>query len=285
MVLAAAMLWGTTGTVQSLGPANLSPYWVGALRVLIASVFFAAVILCRYNKQLIKQLRHLSWRWVWLAGACIAAYNLTFFAGVKASGVAVGTAVAIGSGPIWAGLLQTLISGKAPRFAWWAGSLCAITGGSLMVLSASGRLHATPSGVGLCLTAGLVYAVYILISKRLIGQTSPSIITLCTFSSAALMAIPAALALSGPFATTAAGWAAVSYLGIVATGVSYLLFTYGLRHVSGPSGVTLALAEPATAFVLAIVIVHEHPGAAAFAGLALLLTGLLLVVLAEMKTP
>lgn len=284
MVLAAAMLWGTTGTAQSLGPANLSPYWVGALRVLIASLFFAAVILYRADRQLAKQLRHLPWRWVWLAGACIAAYNLTFFAGVKASGVAVGTAIAIGSGPIWAGLLQTLVSGKAPRFAWWAGTSFAVTGGSLMVLSANGRLHATPAGIGLCLTAGLVYALYILISKRLVSQTSPAIVTLCTFSSAALIAIPAALALSGFFTTTAAGWATVGYLGVVATGVSYLLFSYGLRYISGPSGVTLALAEPATAFALAIVVVHEHPGAAAFAGLGLLLSGLLLVILAEIKT-
>ncbi len=284
MILGAAMLWGTTGTAQSLGPANLSPYWVGALRVFIASLFFAAVILCRTDKQLIKQLAHLRWRWVWLAGACIATYNLTFFAGVKVTGVAVGTAITIGSGPIWAGLLQTLISGKAPRFAWWAGTLFAVTGGSLMVLSANSQMQATSAGVGLCLTAGLVYAVYTLVSKSLVSQTSPAIITLCTFSCAALIAIPAALALSGLFTTTAAGWATVGYLGIVATGVSYLLFSYGLRHISGPSSVTLALAEPATAFALAIVIVHEHPGIAAFAGLGLLLSGLLLIILTEMKT-
>ena len=30
LVLAAAMLWGTTGTAQSLAPGGLSPLWIGA---------------------------------------------------------------------------------------------------------------------------------------------------------------------------------------------------------------------------------------------------------------
>ena len=70
LVLLAAMLWGTTGTAQSLAPATLSPYWVGALRLVIGSAFFAV----------------LAWRaparsgpWPWaqmaLAGGCIAAYK------------------------------------------------------------------------------------------------------------------------------------------------------------------------------------------------------------------
>jgi DME family drug/metabolite transporter len=33
MVLLAAMLWGTTGTAQSLAPAQLPAQWVGALRL------------------------------------------------------------------------------------------------------------------------------------------------------------------------------------------------------------------------------------------------------------
>ena len=41
LVLLAAMLWGTTGTAQSLAPDQLSPYWIGALRLAVASVFFA----------------------------------------------------------------------------------------------------------------------------------------------------------------------------------------------------------------------------------------------------
>lgn len=284
MVLGAAVLWGTTGTAQSLGPADLSPYWVGALRLSIASLFFAVFVWCRSGRKSKKQFARLPWRWVLLGGLCIAGYNLTFFAGVKASSVAVGTALAIGSGPIWAGLLQILISGRAPAWAWWAGTLLAVSGGSLMVLGSGGYLDVSPAGVMLCLAAGLVYAVYVFINKRLVGRFSPALVTLCVFSSASLFAIPAALVLSGTFTATITGWAVAGYLGIIATGVSYVLFSSGLRPVSGATGVTLALAEPLTAFVLAIVVVHEAPATAAFFGLALVLAGLALVVWTEMKT-
>ena len=40
LVLIAAMLWGTTGTAQSFAPAGMSPLWVGALRLVMAGLFF-----------------------------------------------------------------------------------------------------------------------------------------------------------------------------------------------------------------------------------------------------
>jgi DME family drug/metabolite transporter len=75
----------------------------------------------------------------------------------------------------------------------------------------------------------------------------------------------------------------VSYLGVVATGVAYLLFSHALRHVSVATCVTLTLAEPVTAFVLAIVMVGEQPGASAFGGLGFVVSGLLLVVWGETR--
>lgn len=75
----------------------------------------------------------------------------------------------------------------------------------------------------------------------------------------------------------------MAYLGLVATGASYLLFGHVLRHISAATGVTLALGEPVTAFVLANFVVGEQPGAVAYARLVLVLTGLLLVVWLETR--
>ncbi len=47
MVLAAAALWGTTGTAQSLAPPHLSVYWVGALRLVVATIFSLGLWACR----------------------------------------------------------------------------------------------------------------------------------------------------------------------------------------------------------------------------------------------
>ncbi len=283
MVLLAAMLWGTTGTAQTLAPAGLSAYWVGAWRLVVASAFFALWWTALRRRASAPVAAAAPWGLVLAAGGCVAAYNLSFFAGVASAGVAVGTAVAIGSGPIWAGLLQVLATGRAPAPAWWAGTLCAVAGGVLLVLGQGGGARASLTGVGLCLLAGLSYAAYALLSKRLVARASTSWATLGVFGSAALIAVPAAWAMAGAPSTNAQGWLVVLYLGVATTGVAYLLFAHALRHISGPTGVTLALAEPVTAFVLAIAVVGERPQAMAFAGLALVLAGLGLVVWREVR--
>ncbi len=285
MVLLAAMLWGTTGTAQSLAPAQLPAQWVGALRLAMSALFFLTyVLLTQPGQRLRDDLRRMPWRWVLLSGACVAGYNLSFFAGVKASGVAIGTAIAIGSGPLWAGLLQWLLAGRAPRAVWWIGTLLAVAGGALMVLAGSGGVRFNATGVGLCLAAGLSYAAYALVNQRLVREAAPSTVTLLVFGTAALIAVPAAMVWVGTAPAMSPGsWMVVSYLGVVATGLAYLLFSSALRHISGATGVTLALAEPLTAFVLAVLVVHEQPTAGAFAGLGLVLAGLAVVIWAEVR--
>jgi DME family drug/metabolite transporter len=286
MVIAAAALWGTTGTAQSFAPLNTSPYWIGTLRMLTATLFFAAFIGWRRHRgeHIALSMAPPTWRWVLLAGLCMAGYNLSFFAGVKATGVAIGTAIAVGSGPAWAGLLQAVVYRKPPAPVWWAGTLLAIGGGGLMVMPVSGAgLRVDLTGLALCLASGLCYAIYTLVSQRLVRQSPPATVTLWVFAVASVIAMPTALWISGPFSTTSSGWALVAYLGLVSTGIAYLLFTHALRHISGASGVTLALAEPVTAFGLAIFVVHERPAPSAFAGLAMVLAGLLIVVWSEAR--
>lgn len=281
MVLCAAVLWGTTGTAQSLAPAALSPYWVGALRLVIASAFFALLALPAWLRPACAP--RLPWGPVLLAGACVAVYNLSFFAGVKASGVALGTAIAIGSGPIWAGLLQTVAQRRWPAPAWWAGALLGVAGGAAMALDGAQRLPLSPLGVGLCLLAGLAYAGYALLNQRVVLQAGAALANLAVFGTAALLSVPLAGALAGRLDATASTWGVVLYLGLVATGLAYLLFSHALRAISGATAVTLALAEPVAAFVLAIAVVGETPSALAFVGLGGVLAGLGVVVWAELR--
>lgn len=282
MALSAAALWGTTGTAQTFASSQTSPYWIGALRLVIASLFFGVVVLVgRSRAGPMKSLPQSAWRWVILGGLCMAAYNLSFFAGVKATGVATGTAVAIGSGPVWVGLLQSLISRQAPRPFWWFGTALAIMGISLMLSGRGTAARFDALGLGLCLAAGLAYGGYTIVSKHLVGLTTPEIATCLVFTVAAIFAVPIAATVSDAFTATPATWVMVYYLGLIATGISFLLFSHALCRISVATGVTLSLAEPVTAFVLAIFVVGEQPGVLAFGGLGLVMAGLLLVVWVE----
>lgn len=288
MVLLAALLWGTTGTAQSFAPTTLPAVWVGALRLVIAALFFGLWRLFAPRPS----TGHLDARWLLTGGLCIAIYNLAFFAGVRATGIAVGTAVGIGSGPIWAGLLQWAFTRRWPAAAWWGGTLLAVTGGVLLAMAPGQAQVLSVGGMALCLLAGLSYAAYALLNKHLVAQADPAQVTGIVFGTAALMAAPAAWAMAGAPAAllggsgaggsgAGGGLAVVLYLGVVATGVSYLLFSRGLRHVSGSTGVTLALGEPVTAFLLAVLVVGERPGWLALVGLLAVLAGLAWVIRAE----
>jgi DME family drug/metabolite transporter len=285
MVVAAAMLWGTTGTAQSFAPPQLSSYWVGALRLAVGALFFWPMLWMTDRAALTgAALRSLPWRSVALAAVCMCIYNLAFFAGVRSSGIAVGTALALGSGPVWAGLLQALITRAMPTRAWWLGTGVAVAGVVAMATAHGAAEHIPLAGVLLCLLAGLSYASYALLNQRMVTGASPAAVTAAVFSGAALLAIAGAAGLSGAPQLHAGDLAIVLWLGVVSTGVAYLLFSYALKHISAATGVVLALAEPVTAFVLAILIVGEQPGTAGAIGLAAVLAGLWLVVRSELHT-
>jgi drug/metabolite transporter, DME family len=252
---------------------------VGALRLVVAAAFFGVVILV-VDKRL---PRGLPWVGIAAAAACMTAYNLAFFAGVRSSGVAVGTAIALGSGPLWAGLLQALFLGRQPAAAWWAGTALAVAGGAALVAGAGTGVALSAAGIGLCLTAGLSYAVYALVNQRLVARAAPAPVTAAIFALAALLAVPLATVLAGAPELTARDALIVGWLGVMSTGVAYLLLSHALRHVSGATAVALALAEPVTAFVLALAVVGERPAPLAYVGLAAVLAGLAVVVRTELR--
>lgn len=283
LILGAAMLWGSTGTAQTFAPLGLSSYWVGTGRLVVAGIFFVLLLMLRDIGDLSwKRLRLLPWGAIVLGAAGMAVYNLAFFAGVRATGVAVGTAVALGSGPLWAGLLQALITRQKPQAIWWLAVTIAVCGLVLTTLGPNEGTGLSLSGLLLCLLSGLSYALYALSTKHIVAQATPAVGTATVFTLAAVLALPFAFLLAGQPELHAADLSVMLWLGVVATGVAYLLFSSGLRYVSSATGVALALAEPVTAVILAILIVGERPGLIALLGLGLILGGLALLIRSEL---
>ncbi|MDR0203290.1 MAG: EamA family transporter [Delftia acidovorans] len=296
-VSVAAVLWGTTGTAQSLGAGGLSPFWVGAAQLAVSSMFLGALLAVSHWRlrgragqggapvqPLLPNPVRLGLRpsWFVLASMGIGGYSIFFYEGVTLTGVAVGTAVAIGSGPIWAGLMQALVL-RAPLSAlWWAGTLVSVAGGAAMVMARGGATLSW-SGLALCLLAGLSYAGYALINKRLVTHMSPRVVNFYVFTGAACMAVPIALLQSGLPQWSLPAVLVVVYLGVVVSGLAHMLFSIGLRSISGPTGVTLSLIEPVAAFVLAVWIVGERQPLQSWLGLLAVLAGLMLVIGAEMR--
>ena len=291
LVCIAGVLWGTSGTAQSLGAGSLSPYWVGAAQLVVSSIFYAlmrAFVVLRapsVHPRFLPSPRELGLPMGWIAVAAlgIGGYSICFYAGIKLTGVAVGTAVAIGSSPIWAGLIQALLLRTPLSLLWWCGTAVSIAGGVAMALSkSSGEGALSWLGLVLCLLAGLTYACYALVNKRLVARASTDLVNFYVFTGAAIFAVPAAFVCAGVPHFTVPSLLVAAYLGVVVSGIAHALFSSGLRGISGPTGVTLSLIEPVAAFMFAVWIVGEHQPLQSWVGLLAVLAGLLLVIRAEL---
>lgn len=285
LILGAAVLWGTTGTAQTFAPVGLSSFWVGTGRLIVAALFFLVWVGINERADLAWQrLWLMPWAAIAVAAAGMTVYNLAFFAGVKATGVAVGTAVALGSGPLWAGLLQAILTRKNPRRVWWFAVATAVLGLVLTSVGPGDGVTLTLTGVSLCLISGLSYALYARSTKHIVGRIAPAVGTAIVFTLAAVLASPFAWLLAGQPQLGGSDLGVMLWLGVVATGLAYLLFSSGLRFVSSATGVALALAEPVTAVILAILIVGERPGLVPLLGLGLILVGLAFLIRDELAS-
>ena len=273
-VLAAAILWGSTGTLQSFLPPERAPLVVGAARLWIGAA--ALIALAALQPAARAALRQLPKRALFTAAAAIAAYNMLFFAAVALAGVGLGTAVTIGSAPLWVAAYDVLWLRQRPSLRKAFGQALAIVGaGALVLAGATGG--SAPLGLALAAAAGLCYATYSLASSRMTAHAPPATIAASTFSLAALFTTPVFFLLPWGWALTGTAPLTLVALGLGATGLAYALYTWGLKALHASTAVTLALAEPLTAWVLALLVVGEAATPLKLTGAALLLAGLYIV--------
>ena len=269
-VLFAAVLFGTTGTAQALGPAGLSPLTVGAARVVLGGGVLGLLALPGS-----RAAARMSPGLVLCAGVAIAIYQLTFFEAVHRAGVAVGAVVAIGSGPIAAGVLERGFGDTWPGARWRAATALAIAGIVALTLGGAGRAAASTTGVLLALASGTAYATYTVIAKRLLsGGAGPVRVMGAAFGVGSLLLLPVLLVGNTQWLHTTRGIELAAYLAVGPTILAYLLFARGLRRLTASETTTIVLAEPVTATILGVVVLHQPLGAAAIVGVLLVIAGI-----------
>ena len=270
-VLLAAVMWGTTGTARALAPSDATPIAVGAARIAIGGGLLVLIALARGS---------LLVRWPWraslAAAVAVAIYQPAFFEGVSRAGVASGTIVAIGSAPVFAGLIAWVVLGERPDARWAIATALAIIGVAL--LSLTGDIAFAPLALVLPLIAGAGYAVYATATKSLLPGRDNVAVAAIAFGGGALLLIPVLVTSDLSWLARPNGIAVALELGVVATALAYILFTAALASIPVRWGATLSLAEPLTASFLGVVVLGERLGPPQLLGAVLV--GLGLAVLA-----
>jgi DME family drug/metabolite transporter len=310
--LIAAILFGTTGTAQALGPDGASSLSVGSARIVLGGAVLALVAwwLLRRSPTALRDpapgaptadmlslhipnlpepgvqtatgIRKRAWPVVAIGAAAIVAYQPCFFLGTSINGVAVGTVVAIGSGPIITGALEWALFRRFPGVTWLVATVIAVIGIVLLSVGGSGGAGEAGSadavGILLSLGAGACYAVYALAAKQLLidGWTPTGSVALI-FGWSAVGALPFLLLSDPSWLATLDGILMASWLGIVTITVACLFLANGLKALSASTVATLGLGEPFTATLLGVIVLHEVLSGRAVVGLVLVVFGLVLI--------
>ena len=283
-VVGAAILFGTTGTARAKGPMGIDPVVAGLFRLAIGGPLLVTLRLRSLRRNaasttIANSLRNFPRVATLLGAVCVATYQLGFFAGLARTGVSVGTVVAIGSGPVLAGLISLAFLRQSPGNRWLVATALAIAGAALM--SASGAGGSTEAiGLVLVLLAGLGYAGFTMLTRSLVVRNVDGPLLLgVLFTVGAVLVLPFCVRRSFAWLSQPRGWAVVVWLGIGPTAIAYTLFADALRTLSGPTATTFVLAEPVTAILLGRFVLHERLTLSQWVGAAVIL--LALIVLAS----
>jgi DME family drug/metabolite transporter len=285
-VAVAAIAWGSGGVVATVlyRTSGLGPVAVSCWRLVLGLAILAALDGLRKGRA----RSALDWRTTVATGIGLAISQTAYFGAVALAGVALATVVTIGAGPVLVAFGGRYALGERLRPAALAATGAALVG---LVLLVTGGAHtgtgsAPTWGIGLALLSAATYAAVTLLARYRGEQGDPSGAARGSFAVGALVLLPLAL-VEGMLPTTGhlggtVGW--LLYLGAVPTALGYGLFFAGLAAVRATTAAVVALLEPVTAAVAAMLLLGERLTVVTVVGTGILLAAVAGLAAAERDT-
>lgn len=289
-LIIAGVAWGTAGAAASLlfaasdlGPLTLS-FWrcAGGLAFLLAALALrpgrAAAVTESGRRRLLRIVG---------TGVGLTVFQTAYFAAVQATGLAVGTVVTLGAGPVLIAVGARLTMGERLGL----GGLGAVAGAlaGLAVLVLGGDAGAVrPAGIALALLSAAGYAAITLLTRWLGrdgGGADPLATSAWAFAIAAAVLLPMA---SGEGLVPRTEHAAqvvtlLVYVAAIPTALAYALYFAGAAVVRAATVSVIMLLEPVSAAAIAVVVLHEQLTPATVAGTLLLLTAVVGLAVSETR--
>ena len=273
-VVAASMLFGTSGTARSFAPDSATSLSVAGVRLMIGAIplLLVGLLTDGGNRPRLRAEAV-------AAGVAMMLFQVCFFSAMENSGVAVGTMLTIGSGPIVAAAIDSL-AGQRPSSRVVGALTCALAGLAMLVLGSppEGDTSFSIVGVFFGIGAGASYAIYTHLCKRLLDRGWSGTWTMAwTFTVSAVCSVVLVVPSSLEWLSTPSGWFTISYLGLATISVAYLLYAHSLSRLTSSMVVTLTLVEPVTATTLGALVLNENIRPISWVGAAIVLAALVFV--------
>jgi drug/metabolite transporter, DME family len=278
-VLFAALSWSTTGLALALLPAGVAPPAVAAVRLLGGGALLMAAGLSPRRLRGIAQRQHAGP--VAICIVSMAAYQALYLSAFRDAGVAIATIVGISAIPVCVGVLAIIRQRALPHRGWLIATPLAVAGSAVLVLSGSGSGHAASTvGILEAIGSGCAYAVFTTTCSAHIRRgAEPKLIMSATLVGAGIVLSPTLMATSLAWMVTGTGIAVAGYIVLIPTTLAYISCGHGMKTVPATTVSTLFLAEPASAAVIGIAVLHEPATSRTYLGLGLVVAALLVLTL------
>ncbi|MFE6816494.1 DMT family transporter [Streptomyces sp. NPDC057677] len=295
-LIVAGIAWGTAGAAASLifrisdmGPLALS-FWrcVGGLVLLLGALALRPRRRTARAARAALESRGRRTARILGTGIGLTVFQSAYFAAVEATGLAVGTVVTLGAGPVLIAVGARLTMGERLG----RGGVTAVTGalaGLVVLVLGGGATEVRPLGVVLAVVSAAGYAAITLLTRYLGrdgGRTDALSTTTWAFAIGAVGLLPAALA-EGLVPHTDAPVSVLLllvYVAAVPTALAYALYFAGAAVVRAATVSVIMLLEPVSAAVIAVSLLGERLTTAIVLGTLLLLAAVTGLAFAEART-
>jgi drug/metabolite transporter (DMT)-like permease len=275
-------IWGISFLLIRIAGESFPPFWIALMRCGLGALLLWTVLF-ETGKQAPAR-KHLPW--LLLVGLFNNAIPFTCFAWGERYVPSNTAAVLNATTPIFALLLGMTVQRKRVAGNVILGVLLGFAGVLLVVFSQAqaSEVHVSAAtfflGVGLITTGALGYAIATVIAKAKLQTVDPIGIAASQLGLGALVVLPLAAFGPHPSHLHQSAFLAIAVLGFAGSGLAYLLFFHLLRTVPATHAVAVTYLLPIWGVGWGAV-AHEPVGLLTCAGVAVVITGLVLMNLKQ----
>ncbi|USQ77342.1 DMT family transporter [Ornithinimicrobium cryptoxanthini] len=260
LLVVAGLLWGTGGVSGAAlaESSGLSAPAVATFRLALGGGLLVLVLLAR--RRWLPRDRH-ALRRIAVTGVLVALFQATYFGGVALASVSIATLVTIGSAPMIVVLVQSLRRRRMPTVTQVRPLALGVAGLGLLV-GGPAAPGTDPGeallGILLALCAGASFAFLSMVAGRPHRGTDAPMVTGYGFLFGGLLLAACTVPFAPlTFEPTARNLALVAFFAIFPTALAWTLYFGGLAHAGPAVATVVALLEPLTATVLAVLLLGE----------------------------
>ena len=268
-----AAIWGSSFLFMRICAPVLGPAVLIEYRVSLAAAFLAIVGLCLGKRLDLAR----NWKHYLVLGFFNSAFPFLLFAYAASTLTASVLSVLNATAPMWGALIGAIYTRQAIAWRQAAGLVMGTCGVALLVgFDAVTSRPGAAVAIGAALLASLSYSVASLYSRSA-RSVEPFANAHGSMWAAAILVLPSLLLFPAPGQASAGILGAVLALGVVCTGVAYIIYFRLVEDVGATSALTVTFLNPLFGILWGALFLGEIVGWYTIAGAAVVIAGTALV--------